>query len=123
MNYSLPKKVVSFTPGPELAELIYKHCKHEQCSLLIVNPQDLVRKALQDQGIISTKQTGYGDRSSWEPGQAIKVSLWIRNDNELTSYATERGTKKQQVISAAVADYLNTHNKQNKQLSTTGGDL
>ena len=123
MTYSLPKKIVSFTPSPELAELIYNHCKHEQYRLLLKNPQDLVREALLDQGIISVEQTGYGDRSSWEPGEAIKVSLWITNADELTSYAFERGTKKKDVISAAVADYLHTHNKQNKQLSTTGGAL
>ena len=101
-------KKVSFTPSEALAQLIWDHCSHsdKRYRLLVKNPQDVVRRALYCQAIIPKDQWG-GDRSNWEPGKSLSVSLWSENDEALTKYAEEKGVRKQAVIEAAVADYIN----------------
>jgi hypothetical protein len=104
-------KTINYTPKGEVAEAIHSFCADERFpQLLKLNPQDLIRAALYDQGIIPKQQTGQGDRSYWSPGDAIKTSLWGENHMALTQYAKEHSTSNQAVIAAAVQDYLNTRN-------------
>ena len=110
MSYS---KTVSFTPQRDIADAIYDHCRSqsrlpngERYDLLLKNPQNLVREALHAEGIISKKQDGCGDRSTWKPGQSIKVSLWNENASALTDYSEEQGTTKQKVMAQVVMNYL-----------------
>jgi hypothetical protein len=107
-------KTVSFTPKGELAQLIWDYCIHsdKRYQLLVRNPQDVLRAALLAQDIIPKNQWGCGDSSNWEPGKAITVSLWPENAEALTLYAQERGIKKQDVMAAAVADYINQRPKE-----------
>jgi hypothetical protein len=76
------------------------------------NPQDVVRDALYFYNVIPKKQEkGIGDKSSWEPGAAVKVSLWEENSLALTKAATASSRTKQQVISEALEAYLNQLDK------------
>lgn len=113
--YKSYAKTTSWTPKGELAERIKTHCTktivqngrefHFRNGL---NPQDLVRMALLDSGVIHKDQSGGGDTSCWEPGEAIKTFLWIENHNDLVQFAKEQGQNKQQIINGCVEDYLNS---------------
>ena len=106
--YKSAQKVVSFTPDQELSQLIWDHCCHSdrRFRLLVKNPQEIVRDALLAQGIIPKAQGG-GDRSKWEPGAPIKVTLWAENAAALAEFAEHNQATKQKVMASAVADYIN----------------
>jgi hypothetical protein len=110
-------KTVQFTPKGELAERLWLHCSEEACNgvrylLFNGNPQDVVREALYFYEAITKQQPkGSGDRSQWQPGEAVKVSLWAENADALTKNATASGVTKQELIQVALTAYLNQIDK------------
>lgn len=107
-------KIVSFTPKGNLANAIYEHCT-EACSnttfrSMRTNPQDFVRTQLTDAGyLLKAQPNGSGDRSCWEPGQAIKLSLWQENADFFTKEAEKAGLKKQEIIKLVLEVFFNLH--------------
>lgn len=103
-------KTVSWTPSPEVAEMLWKSCAHSDPywaeRLLVKNPQNVVRTALFKAGIVPKDQWGGGDRTNWERGQSLKTSLWPENADSLTEYAAAFNKTKQQVLEEVVAEYL-----------------
>jgi hypothetical protein len=105
-------KTVQFTPKGDLAQRLWIHCSEEACNGQRYipwnnNPQDEVRAALYKFEIIPKQQPrACGDRSSWAPGTAVKVSLWEENAAALTKAATEASKTKQQVITEVLTVYL-----------------
>ena len=103
-------KQIQITPKGELAERLWLHCSEEASNgvryiLFGGNPQDLIRDALYFMGLIPKKQPkGCGDRSQWEPGQPVKISLWQENADALAK--ATKGMKKQEVIALALDAYI-----------------
>ena len=109
-NYA---KTVSWTPKGEAADLLYDHCLTKSTSpdgdrytWLDINPQDVVRDALEFANVINKQQPGSGDKSDWEIGKAVKTSLWNENVADLTQFAKEQGMSRQDVIRESVIDFL-----------------
>ena len=102
-------RTISFTPKGELAETINTYCSHpEHPTLLMINPQDLVRDSLVAANVIPKKQLNAGDRSNWKIGDSIKTSFFAENANALIQFAKEQGMSRQDVIREAVRDYINS---------------
>ena len=110
-------KTIQVTPKGELAEKLWLHCSEEAsngCRYILFggNPQDVIRDALYFYEAIPKQQPkACGDRSQWEPGAAVKVSLWQENAIALTEAAKASGTTKQQLMQVALEAYLNQLDK------------
>ena len=71
---------------------------------LKTNPQGLIRDALKEIGAFSgnSHKMFVGERSNWEPGQALKTSFYVEDAAELRSYAESQAMTAQELITRAV---------------------
>mgnify|MGYP001261169615 CR=1 FL=1 len=102
-------RVVSWTPKGEMPEVIHGYCNHTDGFGFDIHPQDLIRTALYEAGILIKEQPGAMDWCQWRQGLPIKTSLWNENHLALTQFAKEQGMNKQQLIQEVVLDYINAN--------------